>query len=95
VSRSHTIEGKVTPTRNDVVSASEIASWAWCPESWRLEALGEEPENKEERARGKAFHTRTATLEVSSRRLVALGWWVLVLGLVVAAVSFVLFRVVG
>jgi len=30
---------------SEVVSASEIASWAWCPESWRLQALGNEPEN--------------------------------------------------
>ena len=30
----------------DVVSASEIASWAWCPESWRLNSLGQEPENR-------------------------------------------------
>ena len=44
---------------NDVVSASEIASWAWCPESWRLESLGAEPENQAELARGKAFHART------------------------------------
>src|SRR4051812_11625191 len=30
----------------EVVSASEIAAYAWCPESWRLESgLGVEPEN--------------------------------------------------
>ena len=31
---------------DDVVSASEIAQWAWCPESWRLDSLGFEPGNR-------------------------------------------------
>jgi CRISPR-associated exonuclease Cas4 len=34
------------PRTSDVVSASEIASWAWCPESWRLTSLGAELENR-------------------------------------------------
>lgn len=76
----------------DVVSASEIASWAWCPESWRLETLGEEPGNKEELARGETFHECTATVEVSSRRAVALGRWLLVLALLIAALGYALFR---
>ena len=32
--------------QDDVVTASEIASWAWCPEAWRLETLGHEPETR-------------------------------------------------
>ena len=24
----------------EIVTASEIAAWAWYPESWRLQALG-------------------------------------------------------
>lgn len=81
--------------RTDVVSASEIASWEWCPESWRLEALGEKSENTEELARGEMVHSRTTALEVSSRKAVILGWWLLALGLIVAAFSVVLFKAVG
>lgn len=28
------------------MTASEIASWSWCPESWRLDSLGAEPSNR-------------------------------------------------
>lgn len=83
------------PNRTDVVSASEIASWAWCPESWRLEALGEEPGNKGELARGQTSHARTASFEVSSRWAVSLGRWLLVLALLLAALGLVLSGGVG
>lgn len=78
---------------NDVVSASEIASWEWCPEAWRLEARGEEPENEEELARGDAFHAHTTATEIASRRVAVLGRWLLIFGLVVAVLGFVLFCV--
>jgi hypothetical protein len=35
------------PRDPDIVSAAEIASWAWCPESWRLSSLGREPSSRE------------------------------------------------
>jgi hypothetical protein len=89
-----TVEG-MNPKASDVVSASEIASWAWCPEAWRLEALGEEPQNEEERARGTRFHARTAAAEKLSRRVARLGRWLLVLGLVAAAIGLVLYFVVS
>ena len=73
---------------SDVVSASEIASWASCPESWRLDALGAEPVNKEELERGKRFHARTAAVEVSSRRAVKTAWWTLVVAVVLLALYF-------
>lgn len=79
--------------RTDVVSASEIASWAWCPESWRLASTGQEPENEEELARGETFHTRTAAIEVLSRRAITFGRWLLVLGLLTALICLVLSRV--
>lgn len=81
--------------RTDVVSATEIASWAWCPESWRLQALGREPENKAELARGRTFHTRTARAEVTSRRAVRLARWLLVLALLLATLWVVLVAGLG
>jgi hypothetical protein len=75
----------------DIVTASEIASWVWCPESWRLEALGHEPENQKAMRRGETFHADTAGFEVGSRAAISLGWWLLGLGLLLAA-AFVLVR---
>ncbi|MFO0849930.1 MAG: hypothetical protein U0871_15450 [Gemmataceae bacterium] len=70
--------------RGDVVSATEIASWAWCPESWRLEARGEVPGNRDELCRGHEFHTRAAGYEVAFRRGMRLGRWLLVFALLLA-----------
>ena len=87
--------GGMNSKASDVVSASEIASWAWCPEAWRLEALGEEPQNEEDRARGTTFHARAAAAETLSRRVVRLGRWLLVLGFVAAVIGLVLFFMVS
>ncbi len=70
--------------RDDVVSASEIASWAWCPESWRLQSLGAEPSNRAEMARGETFHAQKAAFEERSRSTISLGWWLLALAVLVA-----------
>jgi hypothetical protein len=77
---------------DDVVSASEIASWAWCPESWRLQSLGYEPENKAAIKRGEKFHARTTAFEEWSRSALALGWWLLAAALLLAAYVLVLVR---
>src|SRR5262249_7608683 len=53
--------------RNDeVVSASEIASWGWCPESWRLSALGAEPENRAAMKRGEGQKSKNAQVILDS-----------------------------
>ena len=77
---------------DDVVSASEIAAWAWCPESWRLDALGHRPGNAAELRRGERHHNWKAAFEVWSRRLMTLGWWLLALALFLAALAVGLMR---
>jgi hypothetical protein len=77
----------------DVVTASEIAAWAWCPESWRLESLGLEPGNRAALRRGERFHARTAAFEGWSRWAVRAGFWLLATALLLAAAAFVLTRV--
>ena len=74
----------------DVVSASEIASWAWCPESWRLESLGAEPSNRAELARGEMHHARKAAFEGRSRSAISLGWWLLSLAALVGLLALFL-----
>ena len=79
--------------RNDeVVSASEIASWAWCPDSGRLSALGHKLENQAALTQGEAHHARKAAFEVRSRSAISVGWWLLVSSLLLAALAFVLVR---
>jgi hypothetical protein len=67
---------------DDVVSASDIASWAWCPESWRLDSLGAEPSNRVELARGETHHVQKAAFEERSRSALSLGWCLLFAALV-------------
>lgn len=76
----------------DLVTASEIASWGWCPEAWRLHALGHEPENRAAIERGERFHARTATYEGRSRSAITLGWWLFAAALLMAILAFVLLR---
>ncbi len=65
---------------DDLVTASEIASWAWCPESWRLKSIGHEPENQDALRRGEAHHAEKAAFEGRSRSAVRLGLWLIIAG---------------
>ena len=80
---------------DDVVSASEIAAWAWCPESWRLDALGAEPENQAARERGEGAHARVAAIEAGTRSAAGLGWWLLAAGAALLLVTLGLVLVRG
>ena len=59
--------------RSGIVSASEVASWVYCPEQWRLQSLGHESENVTSLKRGERFHESTAAVERSSRRVLRLA----------------------
>jgi hypothetical protein len=76
--------------RSDVVSASEIASWAWCPESWRQNSLGAEPENTEALQRGEILHGKTAAFEGRSEAAIAVGRWLILAALVLFVLAFFL-----
>ncbi len=48
---------KIASSRRSYVSASEIASYVYCPEQWRLQyGQGHQIENAESVAKGKRFH---------------------------------------
>jgi hypothetical protein len=59
---------------DDLISASEIASWAYCPESWRLEyGLMLEPGNRQARSAGTQHHARKAVAERVAGGSIMLG----------------------
>jgi len=56
--------------KDDWISATEIASYAYCPEAWRLEhGLNLESANQSARARGEVVHERWQRTERRS------AWW--------------------
>jgi hypothetical protein len=76
----------------EIVTASEIASWAWCPESWRLDALGAEPGNRDALHHGTRHHRATARAERWAMVLIRLGAWLVIAALLLAAAAFLLAR---
>jgi hypothetical protein len=59
---------------DDLISASEIASFAFCPEAWRLEyGLGLPAANQAARRAGVTHHARKATAERVAGGAIAVG----------------------
>jgi hypothetical protein len=76
---------RVPPSNSDVVSATEIASYVYCPEQWRFQhGLGNSSTNTALLARGAALHRKTAAVEVRSRRALRLGFVLVVLAALLA-----------
>jgi hypothetical protein len=58
----------------DLITASEIASFAYCPEAWRLEhGLGLEAGNRESRMAGDRHHARKSVAERVAGGAITLG----------------------
>ena len=77
--------------RPGIVSASEIASFVYCPEQWRLQhGLGNESENVAGIDRGEALHVGTARLEVGTRKASRLGVLLVVLAAILLLVGFLI-----
>jgi hypothetical protein len=71
----------------DIVSASEIASYGFCPEAWRLgSALGLEANNERELARGEKTHAKFAVVEQRSQRAIWIGLALIVAGALLVGV---------
>jgi hypothetical protein len=66
--------GRRPRTPTDLISATEIATWVYCPEQWRLEhGLGLKSGNRRERSAGIAHHTEKAVAERQAGWLLATG----------------------
>jgi hypothetical protein len=69
---------------DDLVTATEIAAFVYCPEAWRLEhGMGLEPENREAWAAGDRHHARKAVVERIAGGSITLGRFLAVLAVVV------------
>jgi hypothetical protein len=76
----------------ELVSASEIAAYVYCPEQWRLEhGLGLEPGNRAALDAGKQHHEHKAVAEQIAGRSIAMGRF---LAIVAALLLLALLRLV-
>jgi hypothetical protein len=63
-----------------LVTASEIAAFAYCPEQWRLEyGLGLKPENQAAMVAGTHHHRRKAVAERVAASSITLGRFLVIL----------------
>lgn len=76
--------------RDEIVSASEISAWAWCPESWRLDVLEVGRDDEGHLRYGEAFHKGKAAFEKRSRSAISLGWGLIALAVLAALLALVL-----
>ena len=71
-------------SRPEMVTAAEIACWAYCPEQWRLEyGLGLPPANRVAMDAGTRHHERKAAAERVAGGSITLGRVLAVLATVV------------
>jgi hypothetical protein len=75
----------------ETVTASEIDNWVYCPESWRLSALGHEAINQPARDAGTTHHDEKATAEVIAGGSIAVGWWLIIAALIILGLLCVTF----
>ena len=60
--------------KSELISASELACFVYCPESWRLEyGMGLEPGNRQARTAGTRHHARKAFAERIAGGAILLG----------------------
>ena len=69
----------------EIVTASEIAEFVYCPEAWRLARLGHESTNQPEREAGTTHHARKATAERVAGGSIAVGRWLILAALLALA----------
>ena len=78
---------------NDLISASEIASFVYCPEQFRLEhGLGLEPENRQVLDAGTRHHARKAVAERVAGGAIGLGKTLLLVAAVLLALLWLVWR---
>ena len=73
---------------HNTVTATEIANWVYCPESFRLAALGHRSANQAVRDHGTAHHRWKAIAERIAATIIALGRILIILALLALLAAF-------
>jgi hypothetical protein len=74
------------------VSASEIAAFVYCKESWRLAELGLEPGNQSDLDAGTRHHGRKATAERIAGMAIGLGQKLVIVALLLLLILWLVWR---
>ena len=78
---------------SDLVTAAEIACWAYCPEQWRLQyGQGLPPANRAALDAGTRHHEQKAVAEQVAGGSIGLGRLLVVVGLVVLLLLWLVWR---
>lgn len=76
-----------------MVTAQEIACFAYCPEQWRLQyGLGMKPENQEAMAAGNRHHARKALAERVAGGAIELGKTLVLAALLLLGLLWLVWR---
>jgi hypothetical protein len=75
------------PQRNDVVTATDIADWVFCPESLRLRLIGHSSANQAVQRAGISHHVQKATAERVAGGSIALGRILIIIALLALLVA--------
>jgi hypothetical protein len=85
--------GQTRQRPKDMITAAEIACFAYCPEQWRLQhGLGLEPENRASLDAGDRHHARKALAERVAGGAIGLGKTLVVIALLFLGLLWLLWR---
>ena len=76
----------------ETVTASEIADFVFCPEAWRLNAIGAPSANQPKREAGAAHHEEKAAAEQVAGGSIAVGRILIAVALLALAVLWAFSR---
>jgi hypothetical protein len=77
----------------ELVTATEIAAYVYCPEQWRLDyGLGVKPGNQRELAAGTRQHARKAVAERVAGGLIGIGKVMIVVAVLVLGLLWLVWR---
>jgi hypothetical protein len=86
-----TAKGKTNPS--DMISASEIACFAYCPEQWRLEhGLNLLPANTVALHAGTRHHKQKAVIERAAGRSIGIGWAMVIAAVILLVMLWLIWR---
>jgi hypothetical protein len=84
--------GKGNTSDRDLVTASEIAAFVYCPESWRLQELGLPAANQAEMDAGTRHHERKAVAERVAGSSISIGLLLVAVALVFLLLLWLVWR---